>query len=195
MLCGQQPQHDQARHDEGAIADAADSATYASRSRRRTPRNRARWRAPATPRSAAACAGCAPSRRDRWRGSRGRSWRAPDQADENIFEGALLGAQILEGDIRRGEIVQQRRDADRARRRCRRCRRAPCRPPKAPADRRASAAGICASGAVSDSVRRFLPSLRISSFLSSTRINSPLLMTPIAVGHLLGLFDDNGWSE
>ena len=45
------------------------------------------------------------------------------------------------------------------------------------------------------SVNCFLPSLRMSSALSSTRMISPLLITPIAVGHLLGFLDVVGGQD
>ena len=45
------------------------------------------------------------------------------------------------------------------------------------------------SGVCSCSVSCLRPSFCISAALSSTRISSPLLMTPIAVGHLLGFLD------
>jgi len=39
-----------------------------------------------------------------------------------------------------------------------------------------------------------LPSLFMSVALSSTKMISPLLITPIPVGHLFGLLNISGWS-
>jgi hypothetical protein len=100
------------------------------------------------------------------------------QADEDVLQRALLGLQVLEGDAGGVQVLQQFGDAgvlalgvvgvdQRVAARW-----------TAPAAA-ASASGTCSSGCASCSVSCFLPSLRISSALSSTRMISPLLMTPM----------------
>ena len=175
----QQRQHDQPGHDERAVADAVDLRRCASRSPRRRRRNRARSRSPARRCSASACAACAPSRSGRSRGSRGGSCVLPHQAHEDVLERALRRLQVLEADARLVEVVEQRGDARSARPGCRRCRSARCRPPDSSSRSARAPRARAASGCCSCSVSCFLPSLRISSALSSTRMISPLLMTPM----------------
>src|SRR4029077_16581893 len=78
---------------------------------RRTPRNRARWKPPARPRSATACAASAPSRICKSRESPEGSFSLPHQIDEDVLERALRGLQILESDAGVVQVLQQSGDA------------------------------------------------------------------------------------
>src|SRR6185295_7703293 len=59
---------------------------------------------------APACARCAPFRSCRWRRWRASSCALPHQVDEDVFERALRGLQILEAYPGGGEVVQESRD-------------------------------------------------------------------------------------
>ena len=111
------------------------------------------------------------------------------QVDEDVLERALRRLQVLEPDAGGAQSLEQRGDAgalalrvvgvDRARAPSGAARGVGCEAP----------AALRSSGCCRCSVSCFLPSLRISSALSSTRMISPLRDDADAVGHLLGFVD------
>src|SRR5712692_7434612 len=83
----------------------------ATRSLRRTPRNRATSKSPETRCFAAACAPCAPFRMCKSRGPPAGSSSARHQVDEDVFQRALAGIEISEADAGFVEILKQCGDA------------------------------------------------------------------------------------
>ena len=196
MLSVSSDEHDQAGHDEGAVADAADVA-HARADRRAEHHEIERGREHRRRRcSAPACATCAPSRSGRWRGSR-RAFMGlrPHQADEDLLERALGGLQVLEVDAGVAQPPQQRRRCRCPRPGCRRCSQLARRRRRAPARSRRGPAAAPSAGAAGCSVSCLLPSLRISARLVLDQDQLALVDHPDPVGHLLGLLDVVGGED
>src|SRR4051794_3231117 len=86
------------------------SRGYASRSRRRTPQNRATSRSPATRCFAAACAPCATSRIYKSRRPPAGSSSLAHQIDEDVLQRALAGFKVAEADAGFAQILKQSRN-------------------------------------------------------------------------------------
>ena len=113
----------------------------------------------------------------------------PDQTDENVLQRALRRLEVLEADAGAVEIAQQRGDAGALALGVVGVDRAPCRRRASVRCARRASSGIASSRCCRCSVSCFLPSLRISSAFSSTRMSSPLVDDADPVGHLLGFLD------
>src|SRR5216684_3238882 len=83
----------------------------ATRSLRRTPRNRATSKSPETRCFAAAYAPCAPFRMCKSRGLPAGSSSLPHQVDKDVFQRALARVEVSEPDAGAVEILKQRSDA------------------------------------------------------------------------------------
>src|SRR6266849_448692 len=83
----------------------------ATRSLRRTPRNRATSKSPETRCFAAACARCAPFRMCKSRAPPAGSSSVTHQVDKNVFQRILAGVEVSEADAGFVEILKQCGDA------------------------------------------------------------------------------------